>query len=118
MPGAAGLPYDSGPAWDTASLVNTLNVMMVHPPVSEWYMDIGVTTHMSSSPSNLSILFPFPSSSSSIIVSDGSSIAITGSSHVSFTSSSSRRPLHLRDVLVTPHLIKNLVFVRKFMDFV
>ncbi|GJX08981.1 ribonuclease H-like domain-containing protein [Tanacetum coccineum] len=49
---------------------------------------------------------------SNVIVGNGSSIPVTHSGHVKIPNP--YRPLHLRNVLVTPNIIKNLVSVRKF----
>ncbi|GKA47385.1 ribonuclease H-like domain-containing protein [Tanacetum coccineum] len=48
----------------------------------------------------------------SVIVGNGSSIRVIHSGHVQIPNP--YRPLHLRNVLVTPNIIKNLVSVRKF----
>ncbi|GJW05781.1 ribonuclease H-like domain-containing protein [Tanacetum coccineum] len=47
-----------------------------------------------------------------VIVGNGSSIPVTHSGHVQIPNP--YRPLHLRNVLVTPNIIKNLVSVQKF----
>ncbi|GJV20114.1 ribonuclease H-like domain-containing protein [Tanacetum coccineum] len=47
-----------------------------------------------------------------VIVGNGSFIPVTHSGHVQIPNP--YRPLHLRNVLVTPNIIKNLVSVRKF----
>ncbi|GJW95126.1 hypothetical protein Tco_0174798, partial [Tanacetum coccineum] len=49
---------------------------------------------------------------SNVIVGNRSSIPVTHSGHVQIPNL--YRPLHLRNVLVTPNIIKNLVSVRKF----
>ncbi|GKB39822.1 ribonuclease H-like domain-containing protein [Tanacetum coccineum] len=77
----------------------------------QWYMDTGATSHLSSHTDNLqtsSLNHNFHS----VIVGNGSSIPVTHSGHVQI--SNPYRPLHLRNVLVTPNIIKNLVLVRKF----
>jgi hypothetical protein len=55
------------------------------------------------------IASPKPSTSSRIVVGDGSLLAVTHTGHHPTLSS----PLSLSNVLVSPHLIKNLVSVKK-----
>ncbi|GKA93536.1 ribonuclease H-like domain-containing protein [Tanacetum coccineum] len=77
----------------------------------QWYMDTGATSHLSSHIGNLhtsSLNHNFHL----IIVGNGSSIPVTHSGHVQIPNPF--RPLHLRNVLVTSNIIKNLVSVRKF----
>nr|GEV26938.1 ribonuclease H-like domain-containing protein [Tanacetum cinerariifolium] len=77
----------------------------------QWYMDTGATSHLSSHIGNLqtsSLNHNFHS----VIVRNGSSIPVTHCGHVQIHNP--YRPLHLRNVLVTPNSIKNLVSVRKF----
>ena len=50
----------------------------------------------------------------SIYVGNGSTIPVVTSGHSTFPISNIYRPLHLQNVLITPNIIKNLIFVRKF----
>ncbi|GJT52593.1 ribonuclease H-like domain-containing protein [Tanacetum coccineum] len=77
----------------------------------QWYMDTGATSHLSSHTGNLQTSF-LNRNFYSVIVGNGSSIHVTHSGHVQIPNP--YRPLHLRNVLVTPNIIKNLVSVRKF----
>ncbi|GKC16232.1 ribonuclease H-like domain-containing protein [Tanacetum coccineum] len=77
----------------------------------QWYMDTGATSHLSSHTGNLQTSF-LNRNFHSVIVGNGSSIPVTHSGHVQIPNP--YRPLHLRNVLVTPNIIKNLVSVRKF----
>ncbi|GJU66123.1 retrovirus-related pol polyprotein from transposon TNT 1-94 [Tanacetum coccineum] len=77
----------------------------------QWYMDTGATSHLSSHTGNLHTS-SLNRNFHSIIVENGSSIPVTHSGHVQIPNP--YRPLHLRNVLVTPNIIKNLVSVRKF----
>ncbi|GJY63292.1 ribonuclease H-like domain-containing protein [Tanacetum coccineum] len=77
----------------------------------QWYMDTGATSHLSSHTGNLHTS-SLNRNFHSIIVGNGSSIPVTHSGHVQILNP--YRPLHLRNVLVTPNIIKNLVSVRKF----
>ncbi|GJR94789.1 ribonuclease H-like domain-containing protein [Tanacetum coccineum] len=77
----------------------------------QWYMDTGATSHLSSHTGNLQTS-SLNRNFHSVIVGNGSSIHVTHSGHVQIPNP--YRPLHLRNVLVTPNIIKNLVLVRKF----
>ncbi|GJV92108.1 ribonuclease H-like domain-containing protein [Tanacetum coccineum] len=77
----------------------------------QWYMDTGATSHLSSHTGNLQTSF-LNRNFHSVIVGNGSSILVTHSGHVQIPNL--YRPLHLRNVLVTPNIIKNIVSVRKF----
>ncbi|GJV33119.1 ribonuclease H-like domain-containing protein [Tanacetum coccineum] len=77
----------------------------------QWYMDTGATSHLSSHNGNLQTSF-LNRNFHSVIVGNRSSIPVTHSGHVQIHNP--YRPLHLRNVLVTPNIIKNLVSVRKF----
>jgi hypothetical protein len=68
---------------------------------------------MSSDARNLTSLSPNPPHKH-IIVGDGTSLSVTHSSHVNFPAPTSCRRLSLHDVLVTPRIIKNLIYVRQF----
>ncbi|GJT32860.1 ribonuclease H-like domain-containing protein [Tanacetum coccineum] len=74
-------------------------------------MDTGASSHLNSSASNLSTIFNqrlFPS----VHVGDGNSIPVTNTGHSIIPSL--HRPLHLHNVIVTPNIIKNLIYVRQF----
>ncbi|GKE29181.1 hypothetical protein Tco_1444565, partial [Tanacetum coccineum] len=74
-------------------------------------MDTRATSHLSSYTGNLHTS-SLNRNFHSIIVINGLSIPVTHSGHVQIPNP--YRPLHLRNVLVTPNIIKNLVSVRKF----
>jgi len=74
-------------------------------------MDTGATSHMSSIQGNLTTYFNM-SNKGGIIVGNGQSIPIHGYNHMKL--SSPCPPLKLNNVHHTPHLVKNLVSVRKF----
>nr|XP_020164560.1 actin cytoskeleton-regulatory complex protein PAN1-like [Aegilops tauschii subsp. strangulata] len=77
----------------------------------DWYMDTGATAHMFGHHGNLASFTPV-STDRRIIVGGGSTLPITHIGHTSFPSSST--PLSLSNILVSPHLIKNLISVRCF----
>ena len=89
--------------------------MMLNPPTapSEWYADSGAGSHMIADAGKLSTISP-PSSytPSAIIVGNGALLPVTATG--SHTFSFPHRNLVLNDVLVSPHIIKNLISVRRF----
>ncbi|GKA10330.1 hypothetical protein Tco_0689763 [Tanacetum coccineum] len=74
-------------------------------------MNTGASSHLAD---NTTILTSFSNSSMypSVFVGNGHSIPVTHTGH-SFLHTSSK-PLHLNYILVTPHIIKNLISVRQF----
>ncbi|GKB38667.1 ribonuclease H-like domain-containing protein [Tanacetum coccineum] len=76
-----------------------------------WNMDTGASSHLAD---NIGIFTSFSNSSNypSVFVGNGHSIPVTHTGH-SFLHTSSK-PLQLNHILVTPHIIKNLIYVRKF----
>ena len=106
-------PSTSTQTWDPAALAQHFTNMTLQPPTPEWVMDSGATAHRSNNTGILSSLSAHPPYRH-IMVGDGSSIPVSASGHASLPSSLSARSLHLRNVLVTPRIIKNLVSVRQF----
>ncbi|GJT46750.1 ribonuclease H-like domain-containing protein [Tanacetum coccineum] len=80
-------------------------------PDQQWYMDIGATSHLSSHTGNLQTS-SLNRNFHSVIVGNESFIPVTHSGHLQIPNP--YRPLHLKNVLVIPNIIKNLVSVRKF----
>jgi hypothetical protein len=105
--------HHSNNAFDTSALYAALQSTSVpHPPpsASDWYFDTGATSHMSSSPGKFlpSTIRP---SSSIITVGNGAQLPVTHQAQTFIPTSTT--PLHLNDVLVSPSLIKNLIYVRR-----
>jgi hypothetical protein len=75
----------------------------------DWFLDTGASSHVANAPGNLQSLHPL-SSSTSVTVGNGASLPVTHLANSSIPTSSC--PLSLRNVLVTPFLIKNLISVR------
>ena len=73
-------------------------------------MDSGASNHMTPDAGNISLFRP-PCSSypSSVIVGNGSTLPVTSIGHTVLPGA-----LHLNNVLVAPHIIKNLISVRQF----
>ena len=106
-------PFPPATYWNQHALANSFNTMTLTPSSSgEWYMDSGAHAHMMSSSGNLSSSSP-PSLNCppNIIVGNGSLLPVISTGHTSF---STERPLCLHSVLVSPHIIKNLISVRQF----
>jgi len=103
-----------GASWDPSALVSNFNTMTLTPPsLAEWYADFGAGAHMVNNAGILSTFHhPSSSSPSSTIVGNRASLPITSIGSHSF--STTRRPLVLSDVLVSPNIIKNLISVRRF----
>ena len=78
---------------------------------SGWYMDTGATSHLSADAGNLTSIFN-KRINTSIVVGNGATIPVTTTGHCILPSL--HRPLYLQNVLVTPHIIKNLISVRQF----
>ena len=117
VPYGAALPYAApptpAPSWDTAALAQHFTNMTLQQPAPEWVMDSGATAHLSSDAGILSSLSPHPIYRH-VVVGDGSTVPVTTSGHSSLPSLFPNTPLHLRHVLVTPSIIKNLISVRQF----
>jgi hypothetical protein len=102
-------PMTGLPSWDTQSLASMFSTATLNQPSSsEWYFNSGASSHMTSTPHSLSQTFsqryPAPSS---IIVGNGSMIPVTtGTTELPHS-------LQLNNILVSPQIIKNLIFVRR-----
>jgi hypothetical protein len=103
-----------GGAWNQDSLVQNFNTMTLTPPApSEWYADSGAGSHMTADAGKISTLSsPTYSTPSSIIVGNGALLPVTAIG--SHTFSFPHRNLVLNNVLVSPHIIKNLISIRRF----
>ncbi|GJZ61681.1 hypothetical protein Tco_0617818 [Tanacetum coccineum] len=93
-------------------LDQAFNTMSFNPPDDQWYMDTGATSHMTTSPYTFSSYFKL-SIPKHILVGNGNTIPIRGYGHMSLPSP--YPPLHLKNVLHAPHLIKNLIYVRRLL---
>ncbi|GKA99629.1 ribonuclease H-like domain-containing protein [Tanacetum coccineum] len=76
-----------------------------------WNMDTGASFHLAE---NTCMLTSFSNSSlyKSVIIGNGQPIPVTHMGHSLLHTP--HKPLHLHHVLVTPNIIKNLIFVRQF----
>ncbi|GJV75638.1 ribonuclease H-like domain-containing protein [Tanacetum coccineum] len=79
---------------------------------SAWNFDTGASSHLNNSVNSLSENFNtcmYPS----VSVGDAHSIPVTNTDHSILPTPT--RSLHLNNVLITPHILKNLIFVRQFV---
>ncbi|GJT09085.1 ribonuclease H-like domain-containing protein [Tanacetum coccineum] len=77
-----------------------------------WNMDTSANSHLNNSVTSLNENFNmcmYPS----ISVGDGHSIPVTNTGHSILPTPT--KSLHLNNVLITPHIVKNLIFVRQFV---
>ncbi|GKE40932.1 ribonuclease H-like domain-containing protein, partial [Tanacetum coccineum] len=85
----------------------------LHDPASgAWNFDTGASSHLNNSVNSLSEIFNtcmYPS----VSVGDGHSIPVTNMGHSILPTPT--RSLHLNNVLITPHIVKNLIYVRQFV---
>ncbi|KAK1616945.1 hypothetical protein QYE76_022462 [Lolium multiflorum] len=103
-------PATSAPQWDQSALIAALNQLSFQQSSGnggEWVFDSGASAHMGSGFGITS--FPLSHNSpSQIVVGDGSTLPITGIGSLVFPTS--HRSLSLHNILISPALIKNLVF--------
>jgi hypothetical protein len=77
----------------------------------DWVMDSGASSHVTGSSGTLtSSHSSFEPNSQHIIVGNGSSLPIVDTGRAELTS----RPFYLNNILVSPHIVKNLISTRKF----
>jgi hypothetical protein len=76
-----------------------------------WNMDTGASSHLNSNANNLSTIYN-KSIYPSVFVGNGNSIPVTNTGHSLLPNP--HRPLHLHNVLITSHIVKNLIYVRQF----
>lgn len=112
--GAPASPAPSSALWDQAALMNQFQTMGLQAPTREWVMDTGASSHFASDPGMLISVSPPSLSRRAVVVGNGSTLSITGTGHARFPISTSSRPLYLRNVLVAPDIVKNLLSVRQF----
>ncbi|GJV63651.1 ribonuclease H-like domain-containing protein, partial [Tanacetum coccineum] len=82
------------------------------PSTGAWNMDIGASSHLNNSVTSLTTIFN-SSMYLSVLVGDGHSIPVTNSGHSILPTTS--KSLHPQNVLITPHIVKNLISVRQFV---
>lgn len=79
-----------------------------------WYIDFGATSHLHSNEAILNFISEKNISPSYVLVCDGSKIPIQNFGHSILPNSNPYRILTLKNILITPNIIKNLIYVRHF----
>ena len=103
-PAAQAYSVDTTPT----DIQQAFSSMSFQHPDDSWYMDTGASSHMAANRGKLQTFFN-SSPASHVLVGNGSSIPVQGSGIAHLTPT-----LSLSNIHVTPHIIKNLVSVRKF----
>jgi hypothetical protein len=82
-----------------------------HASGGDWVMDSGASSHVTGNPGTLTTSHSsFKPNSQHIVVGNGSRLPIVATGTAELTS----RPFYLNNVLVSPHIVKNLISTRKF----
>lgn len=84
------------------------------PSNGGWVIDIEATGHVHSDVGILKYVCNNAYTPNSMFVGNGSAILVTTSGHTNLSFSNTYHPLHLQNVLITPNIIKTLIFVCKF----
>ncbi|GKB82765.1 ribonuclease H-like domain-containing protein [Tanacetum coccineum] len=99
------------PSGHDTILPNAFNAMTLQDPATgNWNMDTGASSHLNDSVTTLSdvlnmCIYPY------VLI--GDSIPITNMGHSILPTP--HCPLHLNNVLITPNIVKNLIYVRQFV---
>ncbi|GJW25439.1 ribonuclease H-like domain-containing protein [Tanacetum coccineum] len=113
-------PLTSGPSAASSLAQQQVHVNSFHPAQQldtqtlrdlnngAWNMDTGASSHLNSSVTSLNIVFN-TYMYLSISVGDGHSIPVTNTGHSIL--STPTKSIHLNNVLITPHIVKNLIYV-------
>ncbi|GKB01686.1 ribonuclease H-like domain-containing protein [Tanacetum coccineum] len=111
--GPSAPPQQLGTSGQATVLPHAFTAGTLHDPTTgTWHMYSGASFYLNKSVTCLSELFNlcmYPS----ISVGDGHSILVTNTGHSILPTST--RSLHLNNVLITPHIVKNLIYVRQFV---
>ncbi|XP_071687222.1 uncharacterized protein [Rutidosis leptorrhynchoides] len=99
--------YASSVSSQPTDLEAAMHTMTLNPPDDNWYLDTGTMSYMTNNQGNL--LFYYPSTMTKhIIVGNGHGLPIHGFGHTCLNLPPSDN-LHLKNVLHSPPLIKNLI---------
>ncbi|GKD36903.1 ribonuclease H-like domain-containing protein [Tanacetum coccineum] len=124
MPAQVTLYYTVGPAQPVSAqststqgqatvLPRAFTVRTLQDPSSgAWNIDIGASSHLNNSTTSLSTVLN-SCMYSTISVGDGHSIPVTNTGHSILPTP--LKSLRLNNVLISPHIVKNLIFVRQFV---
>ncbi|GJZ24254.1 ribonuclease H-like domain-containing protein [Tanacetum coccineum] len=108
--GVMGSTAASGQA---TTLPAAFTVGTLHDPAtSAWNMDTSASSYLNNSVNSLSTILN-TCMYSTVSVGDGHSIPVTNTGHIIL--STPLKSLRLNNVLITPHIVKNLIYVRQFV---
>ncbi|KAJ9560829.1 hypothetical protein OSB04_005989 [Centaurea solstitialis] len=107
-------PWTWAPPDQATALPELFNTMSLNDPGStDWYMDTRATDHVHTNAGILNSILD-KHDTRSILVGNGSHMPVVTTGHSPFPLQNPYRPLHLRNILISPAIIKNLIFVRQF----
>ncbi|GJR09421.1 ribonuclease H-like domain-containing protein [Tanacetum coccineum] len=105
--------YVPPPLGQETTLPRAFTARTLHDPsTSTWNMNTGASSHLNNSVNSLSVILN-TCSYPSVSVGDSHSILVTNTGHSILPTP--LRSLHLNNVLITPHIVKNLTYVRQFV---
>ncbi|GKD31583.1 ribonuclease H-like domain-containing protein [Tanacetum coccineum] len=106
-------PTIIGPSGQETVLPHAFSTMTFQDHTTgAWNMDTGASSHLNSSVTSFNTVFN-TCMHPSISVGDGHSIPVTNTGHNILPTTT--KSLYLNNVLITPHIIKNLIFVHQFV---
>lgn len=91
-------------------------MMMNDPGHGGWYMDTRATSHIHGDAGLLSIILNKSNFFSYVLVGDGSLILVTNVGHTAILYLNPYHTLHLKNILITPQIIKTLIFVHQVVN--
>nr|GEU82780.1 ribonuclease H-like domain-containing protein [Tanacetum cinerariifolium] len=101
------------PPGQPTTLPHAFNTMALYDPASgAWNMDTNASSHLNDSITSLSDVFN-TFIHLSVSIGDGHTIPVTDTGHSILPTP--HRSLHLNNILITHHIIKNLIFVCRFV---
>ncbi|KAJ9537899.1 hypothetical protein OSB04_030632 [Centaurea solstitialis] len=106
-------PYPYGMLLTPTDLGNAFNTMSLQQPDDAWYMDTGATSHLTNNRGIFPKLFNL-STPQVVLASNGTRMPIHGYGNT--TTPPPHRLFTLKNVLYTPHIIKNLISIRQFTN--
>ncbi|GJX08611.1 ribonuclease H-like domain-containing protein [Tanacetum coccineum] len=105
------LPVDSSSSSPMELMAETVETLY-DPSTGAWNMDTGASSHLNNFANSLSVIFN-TCCYLSVSVGEGHSIPVTNTGHSILPTP--LRSLHLNNVIITPHIVKNLIYVRQFV---
>ncbi|GJX49056.1 ribonuclease H-like domain-containing protein, partial [Tanacetum coccineum] len=113
MPTNSNGPLSATIAQPATVLPHAFNIETLQDPSSgAWNMDTGASSHLNNSTTSLSTVLN-SCMYSTVLVGDGHSIPVTNTGHRILPTP--LKSLRLNNVLIIPHIVKNLISVRQFV---